>query len=123
MAGHWSVRDVLAHVTTWEEEALKALSLILEGKSLPRYSTTYGGIDAFNAREQARKRGLSLDHVRGELAATHRRLLAFLSDIPERDSATERRLLRRIRLDTYSHYREHTAQIAAWRRPLKGSGG
>ena len=64
-----------------------------------------------------------MDQVKGELVATHRRLLAFLSDIPERDSATERRLLRRIRLDTYSHYREHTAQIAAWRRPLKGSGG
>ena len=116
VAGQWSVRDVLAHITTWEEEVLKAITLILEGKSLPRYSTTYGGIDAFNAREQARKRGLSLDHVNGELAATHRRLLAFLADIPERDSATEKRLLRRIRLDTYGHYREHTDQITAWRR-------
>ena len=23
--GHWSIRDLLAHIATWEEEALKAL--------------------------------------------------------------------------------------------------
>ena len=27
--GEWSVKDILAHVTTWEEEALKYLPLIL----------------------------------------------------------------------------------------------
>ena len=28
----WSVRDIIAHVTTWEEEALKHLPAILEGR-------------------------------------------------------------------------------------------
>jgi hypothetical protein len=30
VTGDWSVRDILAHVTTWEEEALKYLPLILD---------------------------------------------------------------------------------------------
>jgi hypothetical protein len=45
----WSVKDVIAHVTTWEEEALKHLPAILDGQKPPRYSVVYGGIDAFNA--------------------------------------------------------------------------
>ncbi len=31
--GEWSIRDVIAHITTWEEEALKALPSVLAGKS------------------------------------------------------------------------------------------
>src|SRR5918996_3137585 len=58
--GRWSVRDILAHVTTWEEEALTHLPLILEGGRPPRYSTRYGGIDAFNALMTERKARLSL---------------------------------------------------------------
>jgi len=36
----WSVRDIIAHVTTWEEEALTHLPTILEGRRPPRYSVT-----------------------------------------------------------------------------------
>ena len=56
--GNWSVKDILAHVTTWEEEALKYLPLILESGRPPRYAK-YGGIDAFNAAmmEEARPVG------------------------------------------------------------------
>ena len=31
----WSVKDILAHVTTWEEEALKYLPLIVNGEKPP----------------------------------------------------------------------------------------
>src|ERR1700741_3929460 len=48
VTGNWSVRDILAHVTTWEEEALKHLPLVIKGVRGPRYSVKYGGIDAFN---------------------------------------------------------------------------
>ena len=36
IAGAWSVKEILAHVTTWEEEALKTLPLILQGGRPPR---------------------------------------------------------------------------------------
>ena len=53
VVGEWSVRDLLGHIATWEEEALAALPVILEGRPLPRYASS-GGIDAFNARDQDR---------------------------------------------------------------------
>ena len=37
----WSVKDVIAHVTTWEEEALKHLPAILDGEAAT-LSVVYG---------------------------------------------------------------------------------
>src|SRR5713226_3184308 len=47
--GDWSVKEILAHLTIWEEEALKYLPLLSNGEKPPRY-VRYGGIDAFNAQ-------------------------------------------------------------------------
>ena len=101
VVGPWSIRDVLAHVTTWEEEVLKALPVILDGGPLPRYSTLYGGIDAFNAQAHERKEGFTLDQVLDELKETHQRLLSFLNSVPDAAFARENRFLRRLRQDTY----------------------
>ncbi|MFN8467606.1 MAG: ClbS/DfsB family four-helix bundle protein [Caldilineaceae bacterium] len=115
LVGDWSVKDVLAHVTTWEEEALKHLPHILLGETPPRYSVTYGGLDAFNALMTGRKRELPLDEVLRQLDETHGRLVAYIQGAPEELFATETRFRRRIRLDTYSHYPIHTKMIAEWR--------
>src|SRR2546429_5179081 len=63
VTGAWSIRDILAHVTTWEEEALKHLPIILKSHTPTRYSVQYGGIDAFNARIPEQTRNLSLSEV------------------------------------------------------------
>ena len=112
--GDWSVKDILAHVTTWEEEALKHLPLIIEGGRPPRY-VTYGGIDAFNAQMTEQKRALSLSAVRRQLDQTHRRLVDFVRRVPEAQLAGDTRFRRRLRLDTYSHYPLHAESIRAWR--------
>ena len=112
----WSVRDILAHVTTWEEEALKRLPVILQGGRPPRYSIAYGGIDAFNARMTEQKKGLALAEVRQQLYATHSRLVDFIQNAPEDQFRSETRFRRRLRLDTYSHYPKHAAAIREWRR-------
>src|SRR5437764_1362778 len=87
----WSVRDILAHVTTWEEEALQHLPLILKGGTPPRYSVRYGGIDAFKARMTDQKRTLSLSEVRAHLASTHGRLVDFVQRAPEHQLIGETR--------------------------------
>jgi hypothetical protein len=116
VTGQWSVRDVIAHVTTWEEEALQHLPLILAGGTPPRYSVQYGGIDAFNALTTERKRGLTLDEVRAQAAATHARLVALVEQAPEHRLGSETRFRHRLRLDTYGHYPLHAEAIRRWRQ-------
>ena len=111
----WSVKDILAHVTTWEEEAIKHLPHILEGGRPPRYSVTYGGIDAFNAQMTEQKRGLLLSEVLKQLGETHHRLIDYVQNAPEEQFIKETRFRRRLRLDTYSHYPIHTKAIQEWR--------
>jgi hypothetical protein len=115
VTGQWSVRDIIAHVTWWEEEALKHLPLIIEGGTPPRYSIQYGGIDAFNALMTEQKRDLSLADVLRQLEETHRRLIAYVQSVPEEPFTRQTRFRRRLRLDTYSHYPKHAKAIREWR--------
>jgi hypothetical protein len=115
VTGDWSVKDILAHVSWWEEEALKHLPLILQGGRPPRYSVLYGGIDAFNARMTEQRRGLALSEVLRHLDETHLRLVAYVQNAPEEQLVSENRFRRRLRLDTYSHYPIHARAIRDWR--------
>lgn len=115
VTGEWSVKNILAHVTTWEEECLKHLPVILEGRRTERYSVQYGGIDSFNALMSEQKSSLSLDEVLDQLANTHQTLIEFVESQPDDLFLSETRFRKRLRLDTYSHYPIHTHAIRLWR--------
>ena len=123
VTGTWSVKDIIAHVTWWEEEALQHLPLIVAGGRPPRYSVTYGGIDAFNAKMTNARKDLSLAEVLRRRDEVHRRLIALVRSAPETQVTGETRFRRRLRLDTYGHYPKHARAIRAWReRRLAGPG-
>lgn len=111
----WSVRDVIAHVTWWEEEALKHLPAVAEGVRPPRYSDLYGGIDAFNALMTKQRSTLSLADVLRDSTETHARLVDYLENVPEELVAAETPFRHRLRLDTYAHYSKHAKAIREWR--------
>jgi DinB family protein len=115
VTGAWSIKDIIAHVSWWEEEALKHLPLILAGGRPPRYSVTYGGIDAFNATMTAQRKDRSLAEVLRHRDDAHRRLIALVRSAPETQLGGETRFRRRLRLDTYGHYPKHAQAIRTWR--------
>ncbi|MEO8623017.1 MAG: DinB family protein [bacterium] len=115
VSGAWSVRDTIAHVTWWEEEALKHLPLVRAGGRPTRYSVKYGGINAFNALMTEQRRELSLAEVLREHGNVHHRLVEYVRNAPEELYARETRFRRRLRLDTHGHYPIHARAILAWR--------
>lgn len=114
----WSVKDILVHVTAWEREALHHLPVVIADGRPPRYAEQ-GGIDAFNARAAEAGRRRSLDEVLRRQAETHARLVDFIRSQPPGTFGGRTRARRRLRLDTYGHYPEHTAAIRAWRQRRK----
>ena len=125
VSGKWSVRDIIVHVTSWEDESLKHLPGIIKGKRPPRYSDTYGGIDAFNARAMELNQDLALSEVLKRRDETRRKLIEYIKSVPEDMFTQETRFRRRLRLDTYGHYPKHAGAIRAWqelRRLNRGSG-
>jgi len=116
----WSVKDIISHVTWWEEEALKYLPLIADGKRTQRYSAMYGGVDAFNALMTEERRSLSLAEVLERAEVIHGRLTRYVQDAPEELFATDTRFRRRLRVDTYGHYPLHAKVIRTWREGTAG---
>jgi hypothetical protein len=115
VTGEWSVRDIIAHVTWWEQEALKSLPVIRNGEKWPRYSVTYGGVDAFNAMMTEERRHLSLADVLLQHDDVHADFMNYVSSVPEDLYRTDGRFRRRVRFDTYAHYPVHAKAIRAWR--------
>lgn len=115
VTGQWSVRDIIAHVTTWEEETLKHLPEIIRGGRIVRYSIQYGGIDAFNALMTARKQEFPFSEVICQQERIHKQLLQYLETVPEEYLDSKSRFRHRLRMDTYSHYPKHAAAIRRWR--------
>jgi hypothetical protein len=119
VVGDWSVKDILAHITTWETEALKHLPEIAAGKPQQRYKDVYGGLDAFNALTFKENRVRSLSEVRTRLTETHQQLLDYLDTVPDELLHSRERFRTRLRWDTYSHYPIHAAHIREWRARFK----
>ncbi len=111
--GNWSVKDMIVHVSTWEEQALKNLPLIEKNQRIPRYKDLYGGIDKFNAMTQKSNRSLSIRTAITNLEQTHKRLINYLELVPEEQFKSGTRFLRRLSADTYNHYPEHTETITS----------
>jgi hypothetical protein len=119
VTGAWSVRDIIAHVTWWDEEALKHLPVVLEGGRPERYSDKYGGIDDFNAIMTVKRSHLTLAEVLQQHAEVHARLVEYVLAAPADLFASETRFRRRLRLDTFGHYPGHAMAIRKWRETLE----
>ncbi len=120
VTGKWSVKDLIAHVTTWEEETLRHLPGMLRGEKYPRYSVKYGGINEFNALMTEKKKDLTFADILMQRDEVHRRLIQFLESVPEEFLDSKMRFRHRLRMDTYSHYPKHAAAIRRWRQIVKG---
>src|SRR2546425_1741278 len=88
VAGDWSARDLVIHVAVWEQEALTALPLLLEGKRARRY----GNIDRFNEEQRQLHASHGPAQAVEKLADTHARLLDYLRTLPEPALESETRV-------------------------------
>jgi hypothetical protein len=111
----WSVKDILAHITTWEEEGLHHLPTVAAGKKPPTYASQYGSLDAFNALKYEENSKRSLDEVTGRLHDVHQQVLDYLDTVPDELLHSKERFRNRLKWDTYSHYAMHAKHIREWR--------
>ena len=123
--GRWSVRDVLAHVLAWEDEAVARLDLLAAGRPQDIAPITNDEeLEAWNARAQERYAGLPLAEVMRRLEAVPGRILAGLDSLSEERLGTDAGPVpvRNWLPDcTYAHEQEHCADILAWRRSIETS--
>jgi len=123
--GHWSVRDVLAHILAWEEEAVTRLDLLAAER--PQDIAWIGDeeeLEAWNAHAHQRYAGLALAEVMRRLVEVQGRILAGLESLSEERLTTDAGpvpVRQWLPGETYAHEQEHCADILAWRRSIETS--
>ncbi len=121
MANGWSVKDVLAHITAWEAELIRALVQIAGGQK-PRLSAG-PDYDKMNAEIYAEQKDRPLDLVLGDFRTILPQILRRLEPFTDGDLNNQNRypwrkgrpLLNLVAETTYIHYGEHYPDLAALR--------
>lgn len=123
--GVWSVKDILAHLASYEEVLVDILSAFVGGQHATPYLDRFTGLGGqFNDSEVERRRGRSVQEIMDEFNDAHAQTMALAAQIrPEqfRQVGTLPWYGMDYSLDDvivymyYGHKREHSAQIAAFR--------
>jgi hypothetical protein len=88
--GDWSAKDLIGHLATWEEAALRTLREFqrgempwIEGDDGPFATPDAARVDAFNARSVAEKQRHTLTEVAAKAGHTHRELIEAIEGLTD----------------------------------------
>ncbi len=119
VVGEWTPKDLLAHVTRWENVCSGYLAQIAAGESMPRLE---GTSTELNAKWSTEDRKLTLDEVWQNSDASALRVRAMIESLAEGaldrvmrgpwlELLEEMPLHQIIAIDTASHYQQHVKDI------------
>ena len=109
LASGWTLKDVLAHLGAWEEICLDRVAGLRRGE-WRRY--TDADTDEMNASIAARSRDTDVPELLRRWGEAHAGVLEIVRGLTSEELADERFQLA-IGADTYDHYPDHFADLAA----------
>jgi hypothetical protein len=119
----WSIKDILAHITSWHYRLIKLLDAAVHNEE-PAISgpANIEEMDALNAQFYQENKSLPLDKVLTDFRTSHEHIMDIVQAMPEEDLMSPHRfawtkgspLWQAIAGDTYEHYQEHKEQILEW---------
>ena len=113
--GAWGVCEMLIHISGWHREMIPVLQRLARGERPIAEGVSYDDPDAWNARFVAARRGVAVADVLAELDASHRAFTAAAAAVPDERFAPGKTATKIVDLNGPHHYREHAAEIRAWR--------
>jgi hypothetical protein len=121
----WSAKDIMAHVTAWEQLLLGWYRAGLKGikQQIPDWQAP-GVIDKINEEIFQRNRDRSQDDIQKDFRASYEEILKIVEDMPEEAIFTAGRydwtgkgtLAQAIVVNTSQHYIEHLPALEAIRK-------
>ena len=111
----WSVKDILAHIVSWEEYTLLDLQRVARGHMPALASFRQQDVDSFNALVMSLRRDFPLDQVMHELEASRKATIAALDALPD-ERLAQGQFPRIWATITAGHDHEHSEDIRKWRQ-------
>jgi hypothetical protein len=115
VVGDWSVKDLLAHVASYEEMALPDIERVARGDAPALAAFDLKRVDEYNAMIMSLRRHFSLDQARRELDIIRSSLLEAVSRLPDSALAEGQFARGFLQICAY-HDTEHTEDIHNWRK-------
>ena len=116
----WSVKDVLGHLLSCDEETVRRFRLIARGRGdRIAWFESMADADRFNARSVARTRRLGLPTVLRRMKRVHAELLERLERLPAgalRDPSHEYPVVQWLPAPGWTHEQDHLREVRAWWR-------
>ena len=124
----WTVKDLLAHITVWEQRMVHWLAETVRGKEpqmLPP-GMTWDDLDEWNEQTYQKHRAHPLDMVLTDFALSYPQALEAAQEISEEDLIDPHRFSWRkgeplwvmVAANTFWHYKEHDESIKSWHEGL-----
>lgn len=126
--GVWSVKDIIAHLASYEVVLGEVLESLISGVPTPTLDRLVTDNEHFNTVEVSARRSLSVQDAWADYESGFRQAIGLLAEVPvvlrRRNGALpwygmEYDLEDYLVYTFYGHKREHTAQIAFYRDVLK----
>jgi hypothetical protein len=115
--GEWSVKDVLAHITCWEEESAKAFQVWKIGIE-PDWSHI-GDLDEFNNSSVKERRKQSLGKIIEQLKTVHKGVMDKIKSVPEADMTRRGGIPKWLETQITEHIEEHIDKILAFKSTVQ----
>jgi hypothetical protein len=127
----WSVKDVLAHLMSCDEETVRRFKLIARGRADQIFwFRSMADADRFNARTVGAARRLGTAAVLRRMAKAHTDVIEWLERLPLaslRDPSHEWTVVDWLPVPGWRHEHEHIAEIKEWwreeRKRLRATSG
>ncbi len=126
VVGDWTVKDLLAHITVWEQRMVHWLEQTIRDEvpeMLPP-GMTWDDLDQWNEETYQKHRHRALDEVLSDFELSYHKALSSVQEITEEDLVDPQRFPWRegrplwimVAANTSWHYKEHEETITAWLR-------
>lgn len=120
--GDWSVKELVAHLTWYEQAVVEGARQVLSGGTFTRRRPEGLGLDENNARLAAASRARPASEVLAEADEVFGQLLAIVAACPQDLLNDPRRLglpddllpWMGVANNSYAHYRQHEPALRAW---------
>ncbi len=118
----WSAKDVVAHITSWEQRLLGWMAAAARGEpvEVPAPGYTWDDMDLLNEQSYLEYREQSLESVLAGYRASLGLVFAALERLTDEDlnapylGESFGPLWRWFAENTYLHYADHAGQVRAW---------
>jgi hypothetical protein len=124
LEGERSVKDVLAHISAWEQLMVQWLVETYAGLTpeRPAPGMTWDNLDQLNEQIYQKNQGRSLAEVLAMSKSAHSQAFQAVQEMTDRDLFDGARFAWRngdpmwhmVAANTWWHYKEHSEQIEAW---------